>query len=407
MIKSLLARIRLSYRQQRQQRQLAMLSRLDAQALATQAVPRPTEVLVVRNDSIGDYLLYRSWLRQFHAVVRARGQRLTLLANALWAPLAEAWDSDCYEVIIAVEFGRFANDLAYRAEILQRIGKQGFGEVIYPLHVREPAVENFIRFLQAPVRVASEGAHQVSSWFSILNTGYSQVLPSARAILFEYYRNQEFFENWRQLVPAASPLVTAELPALELPQSVQEATANTGAADPYIVLFPGASARQKQWPVQHFAQLAQFLHGHYAGQYRFVIAGSAADNALAQQLIQSAGLPLPFDNRCGQTSLPELAALLAGARLLISNDTVAAHLAVQAGTACLVLLMGENYGKFFPYPPALLRGPCQCLFPPSQELRFGQGDFSPPAQDPDIASIEPRRVAIAAMELLRGSKAKQ
>lgn len=397
MIKSLLARIRLSYRQQRQQRQLDRLSRTDAQALAAQAVPQPAEVLVVRNDSIGDYLLYRPWLRQLHHVVRARGQRLTLLANALWAPLAEAWDSDWYEEIIAVDFGRFANDLAYRAGVVKDIGSKGFGEVIYPLHVREPAVENFIRFLQAPIRVVSEGAHQVSPWFSLLNSGYSQILPSTKAVLFEYYRNQEFFENWRQLAAAPAP-AEASPPALALPPSVHEAAA----ASPYIVLFPGASARQKQWPVQHFAQLAQLLHGHYGSQYRFVIAGSAADDALAKHLMQGAGADILFDNRCGQTSLPELAALLAGARLLISNDTVAAHLAAQAGTACLVLLMGENYGKFFPYPPALLRAPCQCLFPPSQEQRFVRGDFSPPAQDPALATIAPERVMIAALESLRG-----
>jgi len=402
MIKSLLARLRLAYRQRHQQRQILALSRADAAALAAQIAPRRTEVLVVRNDSIGDYLLYRPWLRQFSYVLRARGQRLTLLANALWAPLAEAWDGDLGIVIIAVEFGRFTSDLVYRAEVLQLIGQQGFGEVIYPLHVREPAVENFIRFMHAPVRVASEGAHQVSPWFSVLNASYSQLLPSTRAVLFEYYRNQEFFESWQRLATAS--IVGPTPPSLELPQTVQTgATALATAMGPYIVLFPGASARQKRWPVGHFAQLARQLHARYAGHYRFVIAGSAADDKLAKQLMQRAGPTISFDNRCGQTSLLQLAALLAGAKLLISNDTVAAHLAAQAGTACVVLLMGENYGKFFPYPPALLRGLCRCLFPPTQEQRFAQGDFSPPAQDPDLASIAPERAVAAAIELLRSN----
>jgi hypothetical protein len=40
------------------------------------------------------------------------------------------------------------------------VGAGGFGEVIYPLHVREAAAENFIRFLLAPVRVASQGEHR-------------------------------------------------------------------------------------------------------------------------------------------------------------------------------------------------------------------------------------------------------
>ncbi|MEJ7661705.1 MAG: hypothetical protein WKG07_20065 [Hymenobacter sp.] len=65
---------------------MAALSQADATALAAQAPPNPARVLVVRNDSIGDYLLYCPWLRQMSAVVRGQGQRLALVANALWAP---------------------------------------------------------------------------------------------------------------------------------------------------------------------------------------------------------------------------------------------------------------------------------------------------------------------------------
>lgn len=79
---------------------------------------------------------------------------------------------------------------------------------------------------------------------------------------------------------------------------------------------------------------------------------------------------------------------------------MAAHLVAQAGTPCLVLLMGENCGKFFLYPPALLRAPCRGLFPPSQETRFAQGDFSPPAHDSNIRQIAPAQVLAAARGLL-------
>jgi ADP-heptose:LPS heptosyltransferase len=166
-----------------------------------------------------------------------------------------------------------------------------------------------------------------------------------------------------------------------------------------VVLFPGASARQKQWPAEHFAQLARRLQQQYGATYRLVLAGSPADAPLARRIQQKASA-VPFDDRCGRTDLPGLAALLAGASLVVSNDTAAAHFAVLAGTPTLVLLMGENYGKFFPYPPALLRAPCHCLFPPSQEVRLAQGDFGPPARDPDIRRITVDRAWVAAQVLL-------
>ncbi|MFD1467029.1 glycosyltransferase family 9 protein [Hymenobacter caeli] len=401
MIGSLLARFRQFRRRRRDQRRLEALSRADAAAMAGQAPPDTARVLVVRNDSIGDYLLYRPWLRRLSEELDRRGQRLTLVANALWGPLARAWDADLFAEIVPVDFGRFTQDLAYRAEVLRGLGGRGFGEVVYPLHVREPAAENFIRFLRAPVRVASQGAHQAGPWFAALNAGYTHLLPSTRAVLFEYDRNQEFFTNWLAATAPSEYPGPAQPPGgaapLRLPAPGPAAAAP---APPYIVLFPGASARQKRWPARAFAELARELHARYGPHYRLVLAGSPADGAHARRIAQAAGPAVPLDNRCGQTDLPGLAALVAGARLLVSNDTVAAHLAAQAGTPCLVLLMGENYGKFFPYPPALLRAPCRCLFPPSQEARFARGDFTPPAHDPAIQRITTARVLAATVELL-------
>lgn len=399
MLGALLARIRQFSRRRRRQRQLALLSQTDQAALARQAPPDPSRVLVVRNDSIGDYLLYRPWLRLLAQQVRGRGQRLTLAANAVWAPLARAWDADLFDELLVVEFGRFQKDLGYRAQVLGTIGAGGYGEVIYPLHVREPAVENFIRFMRAPRRVASQGEHRTDAWFGLLDQGYTTLLPTARATLFEYDRNGEFYANWRAAMPD-SVGAPGPRPPLHLPiEAADAARFQPQGARPTIVLFPGASARQKQWPAAHFAKLALGLHQRYAGQYRLVLAGSPADAALAQRIQRAAGT-VPLENLCGQTTLPELAALLSQARLLVSNDTVAAHLAAQLGTPCLVVLMGENYGKFFPYPPDLLRAPCQCLFPPAMEARFAAGDFSPPARDPDLQLVGPARVLAAAAGLL-------
>ncbi len=401
MLRSFFARLRQLSRQYRQPRRIARLSQVDAAALATQAPPNPSRVLVVRNDSIGDYLLYRPWLRQLSAELRRHNRHIVLAANALWAPLAQAWDGDVVAEIIPVNFGRFMQDLPYRADVVERLGQLGAGEVQYPQHGREPVVENFIRFLHAPVRVGRQVVHaNPDPWFAVLAAGYTHHLPTSPAVLFEYDRNGEFFAGWRQLVAAAGAASLATTAPLALPASVHEAGEQLAAGGPYIVLFPGASARQKRWPAEYFGELARGLHQRYGAHYQLVVAGSASDAEYVPAIAQAAGPTVPLHDHCGRTDLPGLAALIAGARLLISNDTVAAHLGAQAGTPTLVLLMGENYGKFFPYPPALLGATCRCLFPPSQEARFAQGDFSPPAQDPLIAQIEPDRVLSTAIELL-------
>ena len=402
MLGALLTRFRQFRRQRRQQRRFGLVDQVDQAALARQAAPDPSRVLLVRNDSIGDYLLFRPWLRRLAAEVRGRGQHLTLAANALWAPLARAWDADCFDELVVVEFGRFQTDRAYRAEVLRGLGAAGYGEVVYPLHVREPAVENFFRYLAAPVRVGSQGEHSTETWFQLIDQeGYTHLLPTMREVRFEYDRNEEFYTSWLAAFGNAGSPAPTPRPPLHIPISAADA-ARFHAPDgrPAIVLFPGASARQKRWPTSHFGRLAQGLHQRYGPNYRLVLAGSPADNEHARRIQQAAGAAVPLENLCGQTNLLELAALLSQASLLISNDTVAAHLAVQLGTPCLVVLMGENYGKFFPYPPDLHRAPCRCLFPPNMEARFAQGNFTPPAHDPDLARIAPARVLAAAAELL-------
>ena len=401
MLGALLTRFRQFRHQRRQQRRFEWVDQVDRAALTQQAAPDPGRVLLVRNDSIGDYLLFRPWLRLLAQQVRGRGQRLTLAANALWAPLARAWDADCFDELLVVEFGRFQTDRTYRAEVLRGIGAAGFGEIIYPLHVREPAVENFFRYLAAPVRVGSQGEHRTAPWFQLIDhEGYTHLLPTTREVLFEYDRNGEFFANWLATFGNKKGIL-ANRPPLRIPVSdAEKARFRAPDGQPAIVLFPGASARQKRWPASHFAWLAQGLHQRYGRQYRLVLAGSAADDEHARRIQAAAGAAVPLENLCGQTNLPELAALLSQASLLISNDTVAAHLAVQLGTPCLVVLMGENYGKFFPYPPDLHQAPCRCLFPPSMEARFAQGNFQALDRDPDMTSIAPERVLAAASELL-------
>ena len=390
----LLARFHTYRRQLLQTRQMQRLSRVDESALAPQAEPRAGRVLIVRNDSIGDYLLYRPWLRRMAEELHARGSHLTLAANALWAPLAREWDADLFDELLVVDFGRFQRDLTYRAATLATVGAGGYGTLIYPLHVREPAVENFFRFLRAPERVGSQGEHRTDPWFVALDQGYTCLLPTARATRFEYDRNQEFFENWRgHPDPHPAPLGVPSAAA-----AVARFQAELGPK--YLVLFPGASARAKRWPAARFAQLARALHEHYGAEFALVLAGSPDDAGHAHQIRQALGGAPYLIDYCGRTSLPELAALLRGARLLVSNDTVAAHLAVQASTPCITVLMGENYGKFFPYPAALQRAPSRCLFPPSMEARFAQGNFTRPDFTPKIGDISPERAFEAAVKLL-------
>lgn len=99
------------------------------------------------------------------------------------------------------------------------------------------------------------------------------------------------------------------------------------------LLVPGAAPqhRAKRWPVARYAALATILA---ARGFTPVIVGAAAEAALAGQI--RAVCPEAID-LCGKTTLAQLFAVAAHARLAIGNDTGPMHAATSVGCRCIVL----------------------------------------------------------------------
>ena len=107
---------------------------------------------------------------------------------------------------------------------------------------------------------------------------------------------------------------------------------------PYAVLIPGAAPRRplKRWPVGSFGALAQILTTR--GQTPIII-GAAQDAPLAAAI--RAVSPAAID-MTGRTNLRQLAAVLAGARLAVGNDTGPLHLAAATGIPCIALFSADS-----------------------------------------------------------------
>jgi ADP-heptose:LPS heptosyltransferase len=102
---------------------------------------------------------------------------------------------------------------------------------------------------------------------------------------------------------------------------------------PYALMVPGASAHRiaKRWPTILYARLAVQLAK--AGLTPVVI-GTGPEASLAKTI--SDECPEAVD-LTGRTDLPGLAALAAGARFAIGNDTGPMHLAAAMGCPCVTL----------------------------------------------------------------------
>lgn len=111
----------------------------------------------------------------------------------------------------------------------------------------------------------------------------------------------------------------------------------------YVCIHPGASVAGRRWPAERFAAVAEALARR---GFRVVLTGGVGEEALARSVgrrLSGACLDL-----VGRTDLGALGALLAGARLLVCNDTGVSHLADALRVPSVVISTGDNPERWAP-----------------------------------------------------------
>jgi lipopolysaccharide heptosyltransferase II len=100
-----------------------------------------------------------------------------------------------------------------------------------------------------------------------------------------------------------------------------------------VGINPSANWELKRWPSFYFSKLADYLIEKLGCGVIFI--GAKKDKSVVEEVIKN--MKNAAYNLCGKTDLKELAALLEGLDLFISNDSGPAHLAASLETKTLVL----------------------------------------------------------------------
>lgn len=169
---------------------------------------------------------------------------------------------------------------------------------------------------------------------------------------------------------------------------VPEASELTG-HDPYLVLHPGAAVPARQWPVEGFARAARLLTER--GR-RVVLTGGPGERLLTRAITREAPGAIDLAGAC---SLPQLAAVLAGASAVVVGNTGPAHLAAAVGTPIVSL--------FSPVVPAVRWRPYgvpqRLLGDQEAPCRGSRARICPVPGHPCLAGVTPDEVVSAALEL--------
>lgn len=112
---------------------------------------------------------------------------------------------------------------------------------------------------------------------------------------------------------------------------------------PLVGLFPGAGHPGRRWPLEKFADLADYLIRNDG--VRVLVFAGPEERPLVHEI--RSGFPstaLIFD----KLTIPQLAAALARLAVFVSNDTGPMHIAVAVGTPVVALLDRPNPNSFVP-----------------------------------------------------------
>lgn len=197
-------------------------------------------------------------------------------------------------------------------------------------------------------------------------------------------------------VPVVDDALAARIPA-DAAEAATRILAEAGAdrTRPPVVVLPGASCAARRYDPARFAAAARELAGREG--LPVVVAGAEREQELTAEV--AARIPGACDLG-GRTSVPQLAAVVARAALVLTNDSLGMHLADALRVPVVVAFAGtDREAEWAPRstPAVTLRRSTSCA-----PCRL----FACPIGHPCL-DIDPAEVAGAGIALLAGSAARQ
>lgn len=351
-------------------------------------------VLVVQLADIGDLILSTPALA---ALRQARPDaHITLLAGAHAAPVVGGLP--LVDEIITFDRGAFNSSSALfkPANLRRLLGLGRFDTVIYFHHF----TLRLGTFKFALIALAARAKRRLG-----LDNGRAWFLTDKLPDIGFGARHQA--QYWLDLVgllgadSSPRPAVVAAEPLSPQLSTLLNASLIPQHSSLAVAIHPGSGgySRARRWDAAGFAAVADALHDEYGA--KIVLVGGPDDGAAqVKAAMRSEALDLS-----GQTTLPQLAAVLSHCRLFIGADSGVMHLAAAVGVPVVAVFGPSNADAWGPWPPdgaaRIVRSAPECS--PCSYIGHGIGLREGCPARTCMRMVTPERVLEAARSLLDGA----
>ncbi|MBX6316417.1 MAG: glycosyltransferase family 9 protein, partial [Isosphaeraceae bacterium] len=288
-------------------------------------------LLAVRLDNIGDIVMVGPALRALRRALP--GAKITLWASptgSLVAPMLP-WIDDVivHRVVWQDASGALPLDPDRERALIAALRARRFdAAVIFTSFSQSPYPPAYACYLAGiPIRLGQSkefGGSLLTQWVRPKSDGLHQV-----------------DRNLHLLEAAGFSLAGRQL-ELHVSPEVQEAAdrqvraLGINPARPFLVLAPGASCPARRYDLARFLEVARRLEAESG--LPMVVIGSAREADLLAPIVEEA----PVASLVGRISVPEMAAVLRRARLVIANDSGPMHVADAFGRPMVILYSGTE-----------------------------------------------------------------
>lgn len=324
------------------------------QQLPPAPADKKRKLLIIRTDDIGDYILFRNSLAYYRNSAAWQGYHISLLGNIAFRDLFETFDKTSVDAAIWIDKGKYFNDADYRMETWMQLRKEGFDATICAFRTHSLLLDDLCATATgATAMLAPVNTFRYNSWNKISDNLFSSVFRPPVEFVHEFIFNMQFV-NW----------CCGATFSLERPQF--PAQSEIFFDKPYIVCFIGAATKSRRWPSSRWIEFLKIYPTEF--QAMPVLSGGPDELSRSAEINGS----VKVKSLINQLSLPQMVSFFQHAALVISNNTMAAHLAVACNKPVIILANGDNHVRFTGYETAGIDNVIT-LYPPVFHLQEKAG----------------------------------
>lgn len=286
--------------------------------------------LIVRLDDIGDYVLFRNTLPYYAQFYK--NDPLYFVGNLAWKPIFEEFDNNLFVSVIWIDKSKYFGDDSYKRQIWKQINDLSVSTVVAPSVSRNLMLDDLcVLATKAKVSTAANMLYGTKQLIELSNNLYHHLIDYPEHV-YEFDANIKILESITQTKNANARPYLSHLNLLDVAKAK------------YICCFIGANAISRRWSTSGWIKFIQSFSLDYP-QYAIYLIGGSNDVAMGNDIINQVGIS-SFVSFVGKTSLVESISLIQNACLLVSNNSMAYHVAMSSDVPTVLITNGDNAYRF-------------------------------------------------------------